>query len=188
MSKLLSVLFSLRLIPHICVFYTSAHKDLLIYERDRWLQSHGLTKRGCRGLLLLLNSYREYRSLFYFRTKATWLSFFAKPQNNLEFYSESNQIGRGLIIWHGFSTVINVESMGEDCEIWQNVTIGKSSTDNLPNRPHIGNRVKVTANSVVIGNIVIADDVTIAAGAVAVKNIPDEGAIIVSQPSRIIAR
>lgn len=179
---------SIRLIPHIIVFYTSAYHDVLAYERNRWLETHGLNKTGWRGFLLLLNSLPEYRSLFYFRTGAWWLSFLAKPQNNLEFYTKSEKIGKGLVIWHGFSTVINVASMGDDCEIWQNVTIGKSTTANISNRPHIGNRVKVAASAIVIGNITLADDVTIGAGAVAVKDVLDRGATIVSQPHRTIFR
>lgn len=184
----ISYIKSIRLLPHIATFYSFKHKDQLIYERDRWLELHRLNKTGIRGLMLLLNSLPEYRSLFYFRTGAWWLSMFARPQNNLEFFTETKKIGWGLVIWHGFSTVINVEAMGEDCEIWQNVTIGKSSTANIKNRPIIGDRVKITANATVIGNIKIANDVTVGAGTVVVKDIPHEGAIVVSQPSKIIIR
>ena len=189
MGRILGILWSIRLIPHILVFYFSKNRELLEYERDRWLATHRLSKRGLRGFLLLVNSLPEYRSLFYFRTGAKWLSVIAKPQNNLEFYVDSEKIGKGLVIWHGFSTVINVESMGNDCEIWQNVTIGKSNSYGPdPCRPHIGNRCKISSHAVVVGNIILADDVVIGGGAVAVKDVLTPGSIVVSQPSRIIGR
>lgn len=188
MGRILGILWSIRLIPHILTFYTFKNRSLLTYERDRWLTSHHLPKRGLRGFLLLINSLPEYRSLFYFRTGAWWLSAIARPQNNLEFYVESDKIGKGLVIWHGFSTVINVESMGDDCDVWQNVTIGKSNSNGPdPCRPHIGNRCKISSHAVVIGNISLADDVVVGGGAVAVKDVPIPGSIVVSQPSRILS-
>lgn len=186
-KKIIGYIRSLRLIPHIILFYASKDRALLEYERDSWLRSHHLKSTGLRGFLLLLNSLPEYRSLFYFRTDQNWLSVFAKGQNNLEFYTPSEKIGKGLVIWHGFSTVINVESMGEDCQVWQNVTIGKSSTGGAKNRPTIGNRVRVSAGAIAIGEICIGDDAVIGAGAVAVKDVP-AGNLVVSQSSRYICK
>ena len=148
--KLWSYFKSLRFLLHIFVFYTSKSKDLLIYERDRWLKTHRINRKGIAGLLLLL-SLPEYRSLFYYRTGQNWLSFYCPGQNNLEFYTPSKNIGKGLVIWHGFSTVINVREMGEDCQIWQNVTIGKKTSSDYDDRPIIGNEVKICSGAVVVG-------------------------------------
>lgn len=187
MNRVFNYLCTVRLIPHLIIFYISPLRELLEYERDKWLETHNIVKKGWRGFLLLLNSLPEYRSLFYFRTGNDWLSIFARPQNNLEFYTESHKIGRGLVIWHGFSSVINVESMGNDCQIWQNVTIGKSSTSPERNRPTIGNNVRIAAGAIVIGNIHVGNGSTIGAGSVAVKDVP-ENAIVVNQPSRMIIK
>lgn len=184
-SKIFSYIDSLRYIPHILVFYLSQNKDILIYERDRWLGLMRIDKRKLPGFLLLIKSLPEYRSLFYFRTGHKWLSYLSKGQNNLEFYTESEKIGRGLVIWHGFSTVVNVESMGEDCQVWHNVTLGKKTINPINDRPVIKNRVSVSAGSILIGNIEIGDDAVIGAGAIVVKDVPSNSTIV-SVPSRIL--
>jgi len=169
------------------VYLRSNARSTIDYEIVRWHETHHLPPRhGIRGLMNLLASFPEFRSLFYFRTKAKWLSFFAKGQNNLEFYTSPENIGKGLIIWHGFSTVINVNSMGEDCQIWQNVTLGKKTTDMVDDRPIIGNGVAIAAGAIAVGRINIADNVTIGAGAVVVKDVPTPCTSVVSQPSRYI--
>lgn len=99
----------------------------------------------------------------------------------------SQKIGDGLIIQHGFSTIINCEKMGTNCQIWQGVTIGKSRSGKDEKRPIIGNNVKICAHSIVIGDIVIGDDVTIGAGCVVTKSIPSN-CIVVGNPARIIKK
>lgn len=178
-----SYIKSIRLLPHLAVFYTSKQKEMLVYERDKWLESHRINKTGIRGLLLLLNSLPEYRTLFYFRTGAWWLDFFAHRQNNLEFYSESDRIGWGLIIWHGFSSVINAKHIGHNCQIWQNVTIGKKTETAEDDRPEIGNGVRICSGAIVVGDIKIGNNSTIGAGSVVVKNVSSDQ-LVVGQPSR----
>ncbi|QFQ13417.1 serine acetyltransferase [Pseudoprevotella muciniphila] len=184
--KLFSLIKSLRLIPHILVFYTRNKKDksLLIYERDIWLKLNRFEKKGLRGFLFLLNIFPEYRSLFYYRTKASYLRHFAKGQTNLYFHTPSELIGRGLMIWHGYGTVINAQSIGEDCQIWQLCTIGKKNTEPVENRPIVGNNVKICTNSLIIGNIKVDDNCTIAGGAVVLKDIP-KNAIVAGNPAVI---
>ena len=159
--KFLGYLSSLRFFPYIFTFYFSRHKDLLSYERDVWLNHWKIQKRGLRGLLLLLNCYPEYRSLIMFRTGHHWLSLFARGQNNLEFYMPSEKVGKGLMIWHGFSTVINSDYIGEGFQVWQNVTIGHGKSTlhskSLSDRPSFGNDVKVMAGAMVVGGIHIGD-------------------------------
>lgn len=187
MKSLLIIIKNLIIFwPHMIIYKTSRSKDIIDYEIQRWFITHHIPERkGVRGLLFLLASLPEFRSLFYFRTGKWWLRKISKGQNNLEFYTESKNIGKGLIIWHGFSTVINCDKMGEDCQIWQNVVIGKSSSENVPDRPTIGNNVKITANTVVVGHIKIGDNSIIGAGATVTKDVPND-TVVVSQPSRFI--
>ncbi len=189
MYRLYSYIRTLRLIPAIYYYLTSPHKLGLDYERDCWIKARNINKHGFRGWILLMNSLETYRSLFYFRVGKPWLKIFSKGTTNLEFYTNSDNIGWGLIIWHGFSTVINVNKMGKDCQIWQNVTIGNmGSGQDVDNKPIIGDRVCVCANSVVIGKINLADDVIVGAGTIVNKSITEKGAIIVGQPFRTILK
>lgn len=174
MKRIFNLLSSLRFLPHVIIYYQSKYRDLLDYERDRWLRLNRFPKRGIRGFLMLLVTFPEYRSLYYFRTGKQWLSFFAKGQNNLYFHMKSEQIGKGLIIWHGYSTVLNAVRIGEDFQIWHNVTIGKKSTSELNDKPIIGNNVSVCTGAVVIGEIRIGDNVVIGANATVVKDIPSD--------------
>lgn len=73
--------------------------------------------------------------------------------------------------------------IGENCCIYQNVTIGEVNRK----APVIGNNCLIGAGAVIIGNIKIGNDVKIGAGAVVSTDVPD-GCTVVSQPMRIIER
>ena len=73
--------------------------------------------------------------------------------------------------------------IGENCCIYQNVTIGEVDRK----APVIGNNCLIGAGAVIIGDIKIGNDVKIGAGAVVSTNVPD-GCTVVSQPVRMIER
>lgn len=178
MKRIFNLITSLRFIPHIIVYYRSHNRNLLDYERDRWLNLNRFSKQGVRGFLMLLVTFPEYRSLFYFRTGKQWLNIFAKGQTNLYFHMKSSQIGKGLVIWHGYSTVLNAISIGEDFQVWHNVTIGKKTTSELNDKPIIGNNVSICTGAVVIGKIVVGDNSIVGANATVVKDIPKNSTAI----------
>lgn len=70
--------------------------------------------------------------------------------------------------------------MGENCQIYQQVTIG-----NNRGIPTIGNNVVICAGAKVIGPITIGDDCVIGANAVVTKDIPSHS-IVVGIPAKII--
>ena len=186
MKRIFSLIKSLRFIFHIIVFYTSPlRKTVLEYERDRWIELNHFHKKGLSAFLLLMNVFPEYRSLFYHRTGAIWLSFFAKGQTNLYFHTSQENIGRGLVLWHAYSTVINAQSIGCDCQIWHLVTLGKKDISLNENRPIIGDNVSICTGSIVIGNVKIGNNSLIGANSVANKPIP-ENSIAVGVPIQII--
>lgn len=59
--------------------------------------------------------------------------------------------------------------IGENCRIYQNVTIGEVNRE----APVIGDNCLIGAGAVIIGNIRIGDNVCIGAGAVVGKDVPD---------------
>lgn len=179
----------IRFVPHIIVYYTFRDQDLLNYERDMYLSKfvNGGGYKGVLGFLKLLSGNYAYRSLFYWRTDSDWLNIFARGEVNLHFVTPSAKVGKGLMIWHGYSTIINAASIGENFQIWHNVTIGKKYTSDIPDKPIIGNNVSVCTGSVCLGNINIGNNSIVAANATVVKDIPDNS-LVVSQPVRIIER
>lgn len=132
-------------------------------------------------------AYRDYRSLLFFRSGSIGmlLSYLVPHLSSVYFVTESTKIGKGLILQHAFSTIIFPESMGEDCQIWQNVTIGRAHDKGR--RPRIGNNVKICAGAVVIGDIEIGDNVVIGANAVVTKSIPSN-CVVCGNPARIIKK
>lgn len=90
-------------------------------------------------------------------------------------YIFCDNIGKGLFIQHGFSTVISAKSIGKNCWINQQVTIGWSSGSKAPT---IGNNVKIYAGAIVIGDVKIGDNSVIGAGATVVKDIPQNTTVV----------
>lgn len=93
---------------------------------------------------------------------------FWKPMDTLFFHTA--QIGEGLLINHGFSTIITAKSIGRNCLINQQVTIGVKN----PGRgvPRIGNNVYIGCGAKILGDIIIGDNCIIGANAVVIKDVP----------------
>lgn len=72
-------------------------------------------------------------------------------------------------------------SIGRDCRIYQNVTIGEVGGK----APRIGDGCLIGAGAVLVGDIRVGSRVKIGAGAVVSTDVPD-GCTVVSQPARIL--
>ena len=98
--------------------------------------------------------------------------------------------GKGLIIYHGQSLIVNQGVIiGDNCILRNSVTIGhkKLVDGSFSKCPRIGNNVDIGANVCIIGDIKIGDNVIIGAGAVVVKDIP-ANSIAVGNPARILEK
>jgi serine O-acetyltransferase len=132
------------------------------------------------ALLELLNSYKEFRNIFYLRYRPLrHLRLLMPPLSSL--YINTEDIGQGLFFQHGFSSVVSAKSIGKNCWINQQVTIGHTAQG----APVIGDNVRIGAGAIVIGNIKIGNNVTIAAGATVNIDVPDNS-LVVPQKARII--
>lgn len=134
------------------------------------------------GFSYLLGAYSEFRTVFYKRVGILRLlsSWWLRGKSTLEI--TSTNIGGGLIIQHGFSTIIYAERIGKNCKIYQQVTIG---FDHELKAPVIGDNVEVCCGAKVIGGITIGDNVLIGANAVVVKDVPSN-CVVAGVPARII--
>ena len=74
-------------------------------------------------------------------------------------------------------------SIGADCRIYQNVTIGEVERE----APRIGDACLIGAGAVIVGGVQIGNRVHIGAGAVVNCDVPDD-CTVVAQPPRILER
>ena len=95
-------------------------------------------------------------------------------------------IGKGLVIDHGSGVVIGeTTEIGDNCTLYQGVTLGGTGKDVGKRHPTIGNNVMVGAGAKVLGPIVIEDNSKVAANAVVLKDIA-ENSTAVGIPAKVV--
>ena len=89
------------------------------------------------------------------------------------------QIGRRLFIDHGMGIVIGeTATIGNDCTIYHNVTLGGTGKDKSKRHPDIGNNVMIGAGAKILGPIEIGNNVKIGANSTILINIPDGKTVV----------
>ena len=97
-------------------------------------------------------------------------------------------IGRRCFIDHGMGIIIGeTTEIGDDCTIYQGVTLGGTGKDEGKRHPTLGDRVMVSSGAKVLGPFRVGNDVKIGSGAVVLKEIPD-GCTVVGIPGTIVKR
>ena len=98
------------------------------------------------------------------------------------------QIGRRFFIDHAMGVIIGETTIiGDDCTLYQGVTLGGTGNETGKRHPTLGNNVIVGVGAAVLGNITIGDNSKIGGGAVAVKDVPPN-CTVVGIPGRIVKR
>lgn len=95
-------------------------------------------------------------------------------------------IGRGLVIDHGSGVVIGeTAEIGDNCTIYQGVTLGGTGKDEGKRHPTLGNNVLVGAGAKILGPVKIGDNVKVAAGAVVLTELPDHSTAV-GIPAKVV--
>lgn len=172
--------------PHYLVF--KFHQDWFIEDFRRWKKLYEMEELSDRKAFfrLIINSL-PFRNVFYFRMgfDSRLLKWYTRDLQGLHIMMNRDSIGGGMVVWHGDATNIKAKSIGKNFEVWQNVTVGVSRQFDNSTRPVIGDNVKICASAIVCGDITIGNNVTIGAGSVVFKSIPDN-CIVIGNPARII--
>lgn len=96
------------------------------------------------------------------------------------------RIGRRFFIDHGAGVVIGeTAEIGDDCLLYQGVTLGGTGNEKGKRHPTLGDRVVVGTGAKVLGSIRVGDDVKIGAGSVVVHPVPD-GSTVVGIPGKVV--
>lgn len=182
MRRLRMAVSAIRLIPHLMFYYLHPDRETIHYDVDRWLRIYDVEQSF--GFIKLMTFSPEYRNLFYKRIgrSAHLIQWLCPPMKSLQIHT--NDIGPGLFIQHGVASLIGAESIGKDCWINQQVSIGHVSAEGLP---ILGDHVAVHAGAKVLGPITVGDNSRIGANAVVVKDVPSN-CTVVGVPAYIIKR
>ena len=137
---------------------------LILHRRANWFRRHG------------------------FHWLARFTSHIGRFLTGIELHPGAT-IGRRVFIDHGMGVVVGeTAEIGDDCTIYQGVTLGGTSLYKGSKRhPTLGKGVIVGANSQVLGGFTVGDGARVGSGAVVTKPVP-AGATAVGNPARIIQR
>ena len=95
-------------------------------------------------------------------------------------------IGKGLVIDHGSGVVIGeTAEIGDNCTLYQGVTLGGTGKDIGKRHPTLGNNVMVGAGAKILGPMKIGDNTKIAAGAVVLDEIPADSTAV-GIPAKVV--
>ena len=98
------------------------------------------------------------------------------------------KIGKRLVIDHGMGIVIGeTAEIGDDCLIYQGVTLGGTGKDTGKRHPTIGNNVLIGCGAKVLGPFTVGDNSRVAANAVVLSEIPPD-CTAVGSPARVVKK
>ena len=162
-------------------------------ETIRAYQKNDPAARSGLEIFLLYNGfhaivyYRISHWLYQHRLKflARWVSQHAKWTTGVEIHPAAT-IGRRLVIDHGTGVVIGATAqIGDDCLIYQGVTLGGTGISSGKRHPTLGNGVMVGSGAKILGPITVGDHARVAANAVVLRDVP-ENSTVVGVPGHVV--
>lgn len=113
-----------------------------------------------------------------------WISQFGRFMTGIEIHPGAT-IGRRVFIDHGMGIVIGeTAEIGDDCTLYQGVTLGGTSLNQGKRHPTLERGVIVGAGAKVLGGFTVGEGAKIGSNAVVVKPVP-AGATAVGNPARV---
>lgn len=155
--------------------------------RDIWLDVKAVQERdpAARNALEVLLLYQGVHALIWHRF-AHWfhrhhMLFLARLISQIaRFFTlieihPGAQLGRGILIDHGCGVVIGETTVvGDNCTIYQGVTLGGVGVNKGKRHPTLGNNVTVGAGAKILGSFEVGDNCMIAANAVLLKTLESD--------------
>jgi len=169
-------------------FWRRLREDLTcVFDRDP----------AARNIFEILTSYPGVHAVLFHRANHAlwklglrWLARFfsaiARWLTGVEIHPGA-KIGRRFFIDHGMGVVIGeTAEIGDDCTLYQGVTLGGTSWQKGKRHPTLGHHVVIGAGAKVLGPFTVGDHARIGSNSVVVKEVPAH-ATVVGVPGRVVA-
>lgn len=160
----------------------------VIRERDPAATSDlevALLYSGFHAVLAYRLSHKLYKHNKHFA--ARMVSQGARFLTGIEIHPGA-KIGKGLFIDHGSAVVIGeTAEIGDNCTIYQGVTLGGTGKHVGKRHPTLGDNVMIGSGAKVLGPFKVGSNSKIAANAVVLEEIP-ENSTAVGIPARVVKR
>lgn len=157
-----------------------------VRERDPAARSNMeimLLYPGFKAVRMYRRAHYFYKHNMLFLARA--ISQCAARKTGIEIHPGA-EIGRRFFIDHGTGVVIGETTIiGDDCTVYQGVTLGGTGKDSGKRHPTLGNNVLIGAGAKVLGPFKIGDNSSVAAGSVVLNEIP-ENCTAVGTPARVV--
>ena len=109
---------------------------------------------------------------------ARWISQTVRFFTGIEIHPGAT-IGKRFFIDHGMGVVIGETTIiGDDCTIYQGVSLGGTGKERGKRHPTLGNNVMVGAGAKILGNITIGDNAKIGANTVVLSDVPPASTVV----------
>ncbi|MBS6476358.1 MAG: serine O-acetyltransferase [Firmicutes bacterium] len=129
--------------------------------------------------------FAHFLYLHNYKLCARIVSQFSRFLTGIEIHPAA-KIGSGVFIDHGAGVVIGeTAEIGNDCTIYQGVTLGGTGKDKGKRHPTLKNGVMVAAGAKILGPFTVGRHAKIGAGSVVLKEVPDN-ATVVGVPGRVV--
>ena len=156
------------------------------FRRDPSAESVSEVRRYSTGFRIV-RAYRVCHWLYErgHRGLALWLATRTRVRYGADIHPAA-RVGRRLTIDHGVGVVIGGTAIiGDDCLIYQGVTLGMTGKHGGKRHPTVGSNVMLGAGSIVLGDISVGDGALVGAGSVVVHDVP-ANTTVVGNPARVV--
>ena len=140
---------------------------------------------GVHAIMAHRLAHRLHKNEHYFAARA--ISQTARHFTGIEIHPGAT-IGKNFFIDHGSGVVIGeTTEIGDNCTLYQGVTLGGTGKDVGKRHPTIGNNVLIGSGAKVLGPFTVGDHSKIAANAVVLHPVP-ENSTAVGIPAKVVRR
>ncbi|MBQ8432917.1 MAG: serine O-acetyltransferase [Clostridia bacterium] len=159
-----------------------------VKERDPAARSTAevlLLYSGVHAILLHRVAHHLYQKEHFFAARA--ISQLGRSVTGIEIHPGAT-IGKGFFIDHGMGVVIGeTAEIGDNCTIYQGVTLGGTGKDVGKRHPTLHDNVMVGAGAKVLGPVEVGSNSKIAANAVVLRPVP-ENSTAVGIPAKVVKK